>query len=209
MAIRPDIKKLLVDNKVWKKFYTTRDARKAEGATRLQLDGILAGFIVACPGGKAYLDDEGLPLINSKDVHLRKKDPNQQVGPATSDKIQDVLTEEEINTLVSKPEATASQISNWVSAAFLRNLSDIDFTSAPDVRAVTLYFAYADDLSKYHRDVLIKSLKFDKKEDDEAFDGATLAFFCSELREINQTADLRGAQNERDLEDKRQAVLHG
>ena len=205
MAIRPDIKQLLQDQKVWKKFYTQRDALKLTGADATQMDNLLASFIVACPGGKAFINKEGLPLANSKKIKPKTSKPNAPIANNPTG-MRAILTEAEINELSDK-EASLNDISKWVSAAYLRNRQEINFKEAPDIRAVSLYFAYEEDQSKFHKEISSKCLKFDEKLADQEFDGANLAFFACELREINETAVLRGAENERMLEDKRQAVL--
>ena len=200
--MKPEIKAVLLSNNLWKPFCSARRG--------LQMDPELNSDPKALKARISVLLESHLRMCEgNEDLEIVK-----EVAPGKSHKkkefsIRDVLTSEEIDEIRAKGEVSLNVAARWVSECFLRAPEDIDFTTAPDIGSISLYEAYRDDLGQFSKDILSKCMKADKNEGVERFDGENLACFCVELREMYSKSVLLAAEHERDLEDKRQEILHG
>jgi hypothetical protein len=201
--MKDDIKAILLKNKLWKPFCSARAGLQRD--TELKLDpvrlkesiaALLESHLRMCDGNEDL--DEVDNEISGKNSHKKK-----------AFAIKDLLTNEEIVALEAKEDPSLNTIAKWLSANFLRVHSQIDFTTAPSINTVMMYCSYRDDLPLFTKEILNKCSKVDKDEGVEKYDGENLAGFCVELRAMYSRSVLLAAEHERDLEDKRQAVLHG
>lgn len=203
-TVAREVKALLRENGTWKEFYTQRAKWQEKGKTREQIEGLLAGFIVACPGGRDYLDKDGLPIQSSKNLKKHSSD----IDRSKAISMNDILTDEQVDELTSKPKPKPEEVVKWVSASFLRDPHSLDFTGAPSTDAITTYFAYRESPEKFYSQVVAKTLDFSNVNNLEEFDGANLSFFCCELRDMMDEAKIKATRHHKHLEDRRQAILN-